>query len=79
MDMARKDMGDLVLFEQRQQFGGQLRAQAVMILTTPGIKEGDVEKNQPGPGGLGFLSSASSQLSCSWLMPSLAASLTMMK
>ena len=55
MDVGREDIGDLVLLEQRQQFGGQLRAQAVMILTTPGIKEGYVKKNQPGPGGLGFL------------------------
>ena len=32
-----------------------------MILPAPGIKEGYVEKNQPGPGGLGFCSSASSR------------------
>jgi len=55
VDVGRKDVGNLIFLEKNQQSGGQLRAQAVVILAPPGVKEGNVEKNQPGLGSLRFL------------------------
>ncbi len=46
MDMARKDMGDMILMKEGGQPGSGLLRQGMMIFTSPRVKEGVMEKHQ---------------------------------
>ena len=48
VNMAREDISNPVLLEQRRQPAAALRRQAVMVFAAPGVKERRMEKNQAG-------------------------------